>query len=118
MSVLWVFGNTKVEGAYWQTKCTFLSMLFLQRFKHPSRGFGEDLAGRASLFFSFLLQSKVSTLQTISLVWTLLSKALNGFISCFAKISPGQNPYSGMGPVVEKVLIVCPVSLINVSLSA
>ncbi|KAK0480358.1 P-loop containing nucleoside triphosphate hydrolase protein [Armillaria novae-zelandiae] len=37
------------------------------------------------------------TLQTISLVWTLLR----------------QNPYSGMGPVVEKVLIVCPVSLIN-----
>ncbi|KAK0193509.1 SNF2 family N-terminal domain-containing protein [Armillaria mellea] len=37
------------------------------------------------------------TLQTISLVWMLLR----------------QNPYSGMGPVVEKVLIVCPVSLIN-----
>ncbi|KAK0493992.1 SNF2 family N-terminal domain-containing protein [Armillaria luteobubalina] len=28
-------------------------------------------------------------------------------------VSPGQNPYSGMGPVVKKVLIICPVSLIN-----
>ncbi|KAJ7078907.1 SNF2 family N-terminal domain-containing protein [Mycena belliarum] len=37
------------------------------------------------------------TLQTISLVWTLLR----------------QNPYAGNGPVVSKVLIVCPVSLIN-----
>ncbi|OBZ66115.1 DNA repair and recombination protein RAD54B [Grifola frondosa] len=37
------------------------------------------------------------TLQTISLVWTLLK----------------QNPYTGIGPVVGKVLIVCPVSLIN-----
>ncbi|KIY48038.1 hypothetical protein FISHEDRAFT_44019 [Fistulina hepatica ATCC 64428] len=37
------------------------------------------------------------TLQTICLVWTLLK----------------QNPYAGSGPVVQKVLIVCPVSLIN-----
>ncbi|KAI0638193.1 P-loop containing nucleoside triphosphate hydrolase protein [Trametes polyzona] len=37
------------------------------------------------------------TLQTIALVWTLLK----------------QNPYAGAGPVVGKVLIVCPVSLIN-----
>ncbi|KAI0093328.1 SNF2 family N-terminal domain-containing protein [Irpex rosettiformis] len=37
------------------------------------------------------------TLQTITLVWTLLK----------------QNPYAGIGPVVGKVLIVCPVSLIN-----
>ncbi|KAI0750810.1 P-loop containing nucleoside triphosphate hydrolase protein [Daedaleopsis nitida] len=36
------------------------------------------------------------TLQTITLVWTLLK----------------QNPYAGAGPVVGKVLIVCPVSLI------
>lgn len=26
-----------------------------------------------------------------------------------------QNPYAGVGPVVGKVLIVCPVSLVNVS---
>ncbi|KAH8107828.1 P-loop containing nucleoside triphosphate hydrolase protein [Cristinia sonorae] len=37
------------------------------------------------------------TLQTITLVWTLLK----------------QNPYSGIGPVVGKVLIVCPVTLVN-----
>ncbi|EPQ57554.1 hypothetical protein GLOTRDRAFT_127906 [Gloeophyllum trabeum ATCC 11539] len=37
------------------------------------------------------------TLQTIALVWTLLK----------------QNPYAGVGPVVGKVLIVCPVSLVN-----
>ncbi|KZT19708.1 hypothetical protein NEOLEDRAFT_936097 [Neolentinus lepideus HHB14362 ss-1] len=37
------------------------------------------------------------TLQTITLVWTLLK----------------QNPYAGKGPVVGKVLIVCPVSLVN-----
>ncbi|KAJ6495564.1 SNF2 family N-terminal domain-containing protein [Mycena vitilis] len=37
------------------------------------------------------------TLQTISLIWTLLR----------------QNPYAGAGPVVGKVLIVCPVSLVN-----
>nr|GAT57610.1 predicted protein [Mycena chlorophos] len=37
------------------------------------------------------------TLQTISLVWTLLK----------------QNPYFGAGPAVGKVLIVCPVTLIN-----
>ncbi|TFK54023.1 hypothetical protein OE88DRAFT_1654480 [Heliocybe sulcata] len=37
------------------------------------------------------------TLQTISLVWTLLK----------------QNPYAGSGPVIGKVLIVCPVSLVN-----
>ncbi|KAI1786543.1 P-loop containing nucleoside triphosphate hydrolase protein [Ganoderma leucocontextum] len=37
------------------------------------------------------------TLQTITLVWTLLK----------------QNPYAGAGSVVGKVLIVCPVSLIN-----
>ncbi|KAJ7209558.1 P-loop containing nucleoside triphosphate hydrolase protein [Mycena pura] len=37
------------------------------------------------------------TLQTIGLIWTLLK----------------QNPYAGAGPVVGKVLIVCPVSLIN-----
>ncbi|KAH9853466.1 SNF2 family N-terminal domain-containing protein [Lenzites betulinus] len=37
------------------------------------------------------------TLQTIALVWTLLK----------------QNPYAGAGPVVGKVLIVCPVTLIN-----
>ncbi|KXN90194.1 DNA repair and recombination protein RAD54B [Leucoagaricus sp. SymC.cos] len=39
----------------------------------------------------------VGTLPTISLVWTLLK----------------QNPYSGIGPVVKKALIVCPVSLVN-----
>ncbi|KAF9451278.1 RAD54B protein [Macrolepiota fuliginosa MF-IS2] len=37
------------------------------------------------------------TLQTIALVWTLLK----------------QNPYSGVGPVIKKVMIVCPVSLVN-----
>ncbi|GJE96776.1 DEAD/DEAH box helicase [Phanerochaete sordida] len=37
------------------------------------------------------------TLQTITLVWTLLK----------------QNPYAGVGPTVGKVMIVCPVSLIN-----
>ncbi|KAJ7502774.1 SNF2 family N-terminal domain-containing protein [Mycena galericulata] len=37
------------------------------------------------------------TLQTISLIWTLLK----------------QNPYAGVGPVVSKVLVVCPVSLVN-----
>ncbi|KAF5370698.1 hypothetical protein D9758_002095 [Tetrapyrgos nigripes] len=37
------------------------------------------------------------TLQTIALVWTLLK----------------QNPYHGVGPVASKVLVVCPVSLIN-----
>ncbi|KAJ7251770.1 SNF2 family N-terminal domain-containing protein [Mycena haematopus] len=37
------------------------------------------------------------TLQTITLTWTLLK----------------QNPYAGAGPVVGKVLIVCPVSLVN-----
>ncbi|KAI9463687.1 P-loop containing nucleoside triphosphate hydrolase protein [Lactarius psammicola] len=37
------------------------------------------------------------TLQTITLIWTLLK----------------QNPYAGAGPVVGKVLIVCPVTLIN-----
>ncbi|KAL4080204.1 P-loop containing nucleoside triphosphate hydrolase protein [Scleroderma yunnanense] len=37
------------------------------------------------------------TLQTIVLVWTLLK----------------QNPYGGIGGVIGKVLIVCPVSLIN-----
>ncbi|KAK7057394.1 SNF2 family N-terminal domain-containing protein [Favolaschia claudopus] len=37
------------------------------------------------------------TLQTIVLIWTLLK----------------QNPYAGSSPVVGKVLIVCPVSLIN-----
>ncbi|KAJ6607761.1 SNF2 family N-terminal domain-containing protein [Mycena sp. CBHHK59/15] len=37
------------------------------------------------------------TLQTISLIWTLLK----------------QNPYTGVGPVVSKALIVCPVSLVN-----
>ncbi|KAJ6558570.1 SNF2 family N-terminal domain-containing protein [Mycena vulgaris] len=37
------------------------------------------------------------TLQTISLIWTLLK----------------QNPYAGNGPAVSKVLVVCPVSLVN-----
>ncbi|KAF9529285.1 P-loop containing nucleoside triphosphate hydrolase protein [Crepidotus variabilis] len=37
------------------------------------------------------------TLQTIALVWTLIR----------------QNPYAGPSPAVQKVLIVCPVSLIN-----
>ncbi|KAJ7188473.1 SNF2 family N-terminal domain-containing protein [Mycena filopes] len=37
------------------------------------------------------------TLQTISLIWTLLK----------------QNPYAGAGPIMSKVLIVCPVSLVN-----
>ncbi|KAI9442270.1 SNF2 family N-terminal domain-containing protein [Lactarius indigo] len=37
------------------------------------------------------------TLQTITLIWTLLK----------------QNPYAGAGPVVGKVLIVCPVTLVN-----
>ena len=27
-----------------------------------------------------------------------------------------QNPYAGIGPVLKKVMIVCPVSLVNVSL--
>ncbi|KIM91969.1 hypothetical protein PILCRDRAFT_809966 [Piloderma croceum F 1598] len=37
------------------------------------------------------------TLQTICLVWTLLK----------------QNPYAGGGPVIGKVLVVCPVTLVN-----
>ncbi|KZT04627.1 uncharacterized protein LAESUDRAFT_727800 [Laetiporus sulphureus 93-53] len=37
------------------------------------------------------------TLQTIALCWTLLK----------------QNPYTGAGPVVGKILIACPVTLIN-----
>ncbi|KAF9264199.1 hypothetical protein L218DRAFT_1076746 [Marasmius fiardii PR-910] len=37
------------------------------------------------------------TLQTISLIWTLLK----------------QNPYFGGGPIINKAIIVCPVSLIN-----
>ncbi|KAG8908022.1 helicase [Tulasnella sp. 403] len=37
------------------------------------------------------------TLQTITLIWTVLK----------------QNPYSGNGPLVGKVMIVCPVSLVN-----
>uniref|UniRef100_A0A0W0FFX5 Uncharacterized protein n=1 Tax=Moniliophthora roreri TaxID=221103 RepID=A0A0W0FFX5_MONRR len=37
------------------------------------------------------------TLQTISLIWTLLK----------------QNPYAGAGPIINKAMIVCPVSLIN-----
>ncbi|KAH9998501.1 P-loop containing nucleoside triphosphate hydrolase protein [Russula compacta] len=37
------------------------------------------------------------TLQTITLIWTLLR----------------QNPYAGAGPIMGKVLIVCPVTLLN-----
>ncbi|KZT68291.1 hypothetical protein DAEQUDRAFT_692777 [Daedalea quercina L-15889] len=37
------------------------------------------------------------TLQTITLCWTLLK----------------QNPYAGAGPIVGKILVVCPVTLIN-----
>ncbi|KAI0081996.1 hypothetical protein K474DRAFT_1612582 [Panus rudis PR-1116 ss-1] len=37
------------------------------------------------------------TLQTITLIWTLLK----------------QNPYGGIGPVIGKAMIVCPVSLVN-----
>ncbi|KJA27752.1 hypothetical protein HYPSUDRAFT_34887 [Hypholoma sublateritium FD-334 SS-4] len=37
------------------------------------------------------------TLQTIALIWTLIK----------------QNPYAGPSPTVQKVLIVCPVSLVN-----
>ncbi|KAH9924448.1 P-loop containing nucleoside triphosphate hydrolase protein [Fomitopsis serialis] len=43
------------------------------------------------------MQGMGKTLQTITLCWTLLK----------------QNPYAGAGPVVGKILIVCPVTLVN-----
>ena len=57
-------------------------------------------------------------MQTIALVWTLLSElALSYalFIKFIFHATSEQNPYSGLLPVVQKVLIVCPVSLVNVS---
>lgn len=59
-------------------------------------------------------------MQTIALVWTLLSKQAPSYVLIISFIfhaTSEQNPYAGPLPVVQKVLIVCPVSLVNVSSS-
>jgi len=56
--------------------------------------------------------------QTIALVWTLLSELALSYsliIGFTFHVTSEQNPYAGPLPVVQKVLIVCPVSLVNVS---
>jgi SNF2 family DNA or RNA helicase len=63
------------------------------------------------------------TLQTIALVWTLLSRSRRRHLTaCERQISPvaEQNPYGGTsaGGVIGKALIVCPVTLVNVGGSA
>jgi hypothetical protein len=55
--------------------------------------------------------------QTIALVWTLLSELALSYaliIRFTFHATLEQNPYAGPLPVVQKVLIVCPVSLVNV----
>lgn len=57
-------------------------------------------------------------MQTIALVWTLLSELALSYaliIRFTFHATSEQNPYAGPLPVVQKVLIVCPVSLVNVS---
>ena len=54
-----------------------------------------DFAGEGCILADDMGLGK--TLQTIALLWTLLK----------------QNPVHGIGPVVKKALIVCPVTLIN-----
>jgi DNA repair and recombination protein RAD54B len=75
----------------------------------------QNRAQTASLT-SFCFRGLGKTLQTISLIWTLLSEHPNivynlVLIGCTSE----QNPYAGNGPAVSKVLVVCPVSLVNVS---
>ncbi|KAN0090963.1 P-loop containing nucleoside triphosphate hydrolase protein [Tylopilus felleus] len=53
------------------------------------------------------------TLQTIALVWTLLSKAVSVFFFKVSHNSAEQNPYGGGVGAIGKALVVCPVSLIN-----
>lgn len=55
------------------------------------------------------------TLQTIALVWTLLSELGCIFppLTQYSGISKEQNPYA-KNPVIGKCLIACPVSLVNV----
>lgn len=45
-----------------------------------------------------------------------MSRLLMSFVSLHLVI--GQNPYGCSAPVVEKVLIVCPVSLVDVGISS
>jgi hypothetical protein len=55
-------------------------------------------------------------LKTITLVWTLLSNLDGSSLRCIVSdnFATEQNPYAGVGPVIGKALIVCPVSLVNV----
>ena len=102
MSAFWAFGIMKGKGVFLLMRCTEKLRVHLFRFLTSSanRGMGK-------------------TLQTITLVWTLLStlstRARSSYLS-FNTLAE-QNPYAGLGPVVGKVMIVCPVSLINVGAS-
>ncbi|PPQ89571.1 LOW QUALITY PROTEIN: hypothetical protein CVT25_012242 [Psilocybe cyanescens] len=51
------------------------------------------------------IRNSYPRIKTIALVWTVLVCLLTG--------SLGQNPYAGPVSAVQKVLIVCPVSLVN-----
>lgn len=56
------------------------------------------------------------TIQAIALSWTLLSALLPlGLIATFDLERAEQNPYYGSSSVIDRVLVVCPVTLVKVN---
>ena len=85
-----------------------------------SRVLSDNLLGvlgklfRYFLFLCSLAEFHCCIPKTIALVWTLISSWSRVLHLSLISVSLEQNPYAEPFGVVQKVLIVCPVSLINV----
>lgn len=67
----------------------------------------------------FICRGLGKTIQAIALIWTLLSSSRSHSLLC-AQMSDAtnvlieQSPYFGNGPVIERAVVVCPVTLVKV----
>jgi DNA repair and recombination protein RAD54B len=67
----------------------------------------KDFNGRGAILADEMGLGK--TLTVIALIWTLLSHS----IAC-QRLTVEQSPFPGESSVVKKVLVVCPMTLVNV----
>lgn len=118
MSASWDFGSMMARDASWLMRCMQLCCICLKlsnsHICYSCRGMGKTL--QVGLTESQSMKSLMSFLDDLSgldLTQYVVTEILSGFGS-ETYIVLGQNPYAGAGPIVGKVLIVCPVTLITV----
>jgi len=113
MNVLWAYEDMRAKGASSLMKCTY-SYCLAMNYLVDSQTLG-DLEKPFRFVCSIDIISTCDTCyRQLRLSGRFLVSSTSKFCEPVSNEQKEQNPYAGIGPAVGKVLIVCPVSLVNV----